>query len=537
MGWFSRSKTWELGTAGHPWQGAASIYEHIKKHLLPDGRLDTGGERLPDEKDDGGIKWVAGGLDGAFGHHAGGGSEKDRAKMLYRALSVALDDAAPAKLKKLYDHLLDGSVLDFIDPVLELIIEKQDLDAGRLHELALWLAEKSPDRGPVKFAIALFGVIPGSDHSDLLLTLGKHEEFTLYVAVALSNREGDVAEGKLFELAKSVEGWGRISIVERLAKTGDSTIKAWMLREGYRNRIMNEYLAYTCASAGGLRRELESESVDQPLLRGAGDIIRALITGGPAQNIDDYADGAVVVERYLEHLGGDPKELTHLLVVNHIDRFLGEEADWSAREKRGWTLAVRTALRKKTAAVKCLPHWQELIAAGLTSQDRVTFYEADEAAKALGIDSWNQHFSRLETGADDGWFFVMRTDDPGRIDRVVALAEKRIPLDEIATGPAEEMGLGPAWANHGHLDFVLQDLRRFPGKGWSLIRAGIRSPVIRNRHMALRALSPWGIERWPSGAEGVLRATLADEPDKDVREEIELLLAGKQIEEPRLEVS
>ena len=204
MGWFSRSKTWELGTAGHPWQGAASIYEHIKKHLLPDGRLDTGGERLPDEKDDGGIKWVAGGLDGAFGHHAGGGSEKDRAKMLYRALSVALDDAAPAKLKKLYDHLLDGSVLDFIDPVLELIIEKQDLDAGRLHELALWLAEKSPDRGPVKFAIALFGVIPGSDHSDLLLTLGKHEEFTLYVAVALSNREGDVAEGKLFELAKSV---------------------------------------------------------------------------------------------------------------------------------------------------------------------------------------------------------------------------------------------------------------------------------------------------------------------------------------------
>ncbi len=537
MGWFSKSKTWELGTAEYPWQGKASIYEHIKKHLLPGGRLDTGGERLPDEKDDGGIKWVAGGLDGAFGHHGGGGSEKDRAKMLYRALSVALDHAAPAKLKKLYDHLLDGSVLDFIDPVLALIIEKQDLDAGRLHQLAVWLAEKSPDRGPVKFAIALVGVIPGSDHSDLLLTLGKHEEFTLYVAVALSNREGDEAEGKLFELAKSVEGWGRISTVERLAKTSDPTIKAWMLREGFRNRIMNEYLAYTCASAGGLRRELERASVDPALLRGAGDIIRALITGGPAENIDDYADGAIVVERYLQHLGDEPKELTQLLVVNHIDRFVSEEADWSAREKRGWTPALRTALREKTGAVKGLPHWQALIAAGLTSKDRVTFYEADEAAKALGIDSWNQHFTRLEAGADDGWFFVMRTDDPSRIDRVVALAEKRIPLDAIATGPAEEMGLGAPWANHGHLDFVLQDLRRFPGKGWSLIRAGIRSPVIRNRHMALRALSPWGIERWPSGAEGVLRATLADEPNTDVRDEIELLLAGKQIEEPKLEMS
>ena len=70
-----------------------------------------------------------------------------------------------------------------------------------------------------------------------------------------------------------------------------------------------------------------------------------------------------------------------------------------------------------------------------------------------------------------------------------------------------------------------------------MIRAGIRSPVIRNRHMALRALSPWGIERWPSGAEAVLRATLPEEPNKDVRDEIELLLAGKQIEEPKLEVS
>jgi hypothetical protein len=406
-----------------------------------------------------------------------------------------------------------------------------------LHQLALWLAEKSPDRGPVKFAIALFGVIPGSDNNDLLLTLGKHEEFTLYVAVALSNREGDQAEGKLFELAKSVDGWGRINTVERLSKTSDPTIKAWMLREGFRNRIMYEYLAYTCASVGGLRPELERERVDPPLLRGAGDIIRALITGGPAENIDDYADGAIVVDRYLQHLGGEPNELTQLLVVDHIDRFVGEEADWSAREKRGWTPALRAALREKTAAVKRLPHWQELIAVGLTSKDRVSFYEADEAAKALSIDSWNHHFTRLEAGTDDGWFFVMRTDDPSRIDRVVALAEKLIPLDEIATGPAEEMGLGPAWADHGHLDFVLQDLRRFPGKGWSLIRAGIRSPVIRNRHMALRALSPWGMERWPSDAEGILRATVADEPDQGVQDEIARLLAGKQIEEPHLDGS
>jgi hypothetical protein len=47
------------------------------------------------------------------------------------------------------------------------------------------------------------------------------------------------------------------------------------------------------------------------------------------------------------------------------------------------------------------------------------------------------------------------------------------------------------WAA-GALDFILQDLRRFPGKGRPLIRAGLQSPVVRNRNMTVRALAAWG---------------------------------------------
>ncbi len=171
---------------------------------------------------------------------------------------------------------------------------------------------------------------------------------------------------------------------------------------------------------------------------------------------------------------------------------------------------------------------------GLASKDRVVFSNADQAAKSLGIDTWDHQFARLESGIDDGWYFVMQTDDPARIDRVVALAEKTLPLDKIASGPAEEMGLGLEWANHSHLDFVLQDLRRFAGKGWPLIRTGVRSPVIRNRHMALKALSPWGMDKWPPDAKNLLEKAQKEEPDEDVRGEIETLLAGKEIEEPQL---
>ena len=45
-------------------------------------------------------------------------------------------------------------------------------------------------------------------------------------------------------------------LVERLADTQAHDIKRWLVREGYRNTIMYEYLAYTCATAGALAEEL-----------------------------------------------------------------------------------------------------------------------------------------------------------------------------------------------------------------------------------------------------------------------------------------
>jgi hypothetical protein len=112
----------------------------------------------------------------------------------------------------------------------------------------------------------------------------------------------------------------------------------------------------------------------------------------------------------------------------------------------------------------------------------------------------------------------MQTDDPERIDRVITLAQERLPLEQIATGPADELGLGPEFEHHSALDFVLQDLDRFPGKGWLLVRAGLRSPVVRNRNMAVRALAAWGKEAWPEGAETLLRAALENEPRQDTRD-------------------
>jgi hypothetical protein len=44
------------------------------------------------------------------------------------------------------------------------------------------------------------------------------------------------------------------------------------------------------------------------------------------------------------------------------------------------------------------------------------------------------------------------------------------------------------------------------------------------------------MDKWPADAKALLETTLEDEPDEDVRNEIQALLAGKKLEEPQLHV-
>ena len=52
------------------------------------------------------------------------------------------------------------------------------------------------------------------------------------------------------------------------------------------------------------------------------------------------------------------------------------------------------------------------------------------------------------------------------------------------------------------------------------------SPVVRSRNMALNTLAAWGPEAWPEDVRSVLAMALSAEPDDDVRERIDRLLAG-----------
>ncbi|MHB9133163.1 MAG: hypothetical protein ACYDBB_19005 [Armatimonadota bacterium] len=522
--------SWDISLVTPPWGSRPSIYQHLLAYLSPGIGLLEGGDKLPDDKlvyPKGRLRWVAGAPDVLIAHPS---PDATMMEEMYTAIHALTEESTDERAAVLYEISVSHTTMDYIDPFIRQVAERRELSPDRMHAIAHWLTTEAADREVVKFGLAFLGLFYTQDDLPLLLTLGRHEEFTMYVAVALCN--GMKQPDKfLWELAKQVTGWGRINIVERLKDTQDAEIKAWLLREGYQNSIMNEYTALTCAIGGGLLATLQEPDPDDALLFGAGKIIDALLNGTPGPGMKAYVDGVTATELYLTHLLTRKSELMHFLIVLNIDYSLNHLDEIAGITELGW-YDRREALRELIQAYVNRPDWLPLIHEGLAVSDRDHFLEAARSAERMNIDTWEAFFSRLLV-KDDSYFWstVSHTDDFSRFNRLIELAMQRLPLEEMATGPTLNIHFfEPAGKPYRILDTILIRLKNLPGMGWPFLRAGLRCPIIRTRKTAVSVLAAWGRAFWPQEAETCLQAALAIEPEEQTRKLLRKVLAGEPLE-------
>ena len=93
------------------------------------------------------------------------------------------------------------------NPIIEALVGSDRLNHERLYEMAYSFVTEAPDREPVKFGIGILGLYRDPENEPIFQTIGRHEEFTLYCGVALSNLSDD-PEPSLWTLARDVNGWG-----------------------------------------------------------------------------------------------------------------------------------------------------------------------------------------------------------------------------------------------------------------------------------------------------------------------------------------
>ena len=519
-----------------PWYNKPSIYEHVKSNLDSNGKLTADGYWLPDEERwnaDNKLTWVPGCYD---------------MRETFEDIDYDIDEALVEKVAELtinflktnslhdkvqvYNSLVANANMRFQSLLTDALLESKMGSYSNLHDYAKWLAFESPDRGPVKLGLEFLTMIYDKKDFDKIYILGKHEEFTLSV-VGIISKWFKNPEPRLWELAKLVNGWGKIITVNQLSDTENKEIKSWLIREGYKNDIMNEYLAYDCAVWGDLKGELLKPEVDDELLEASGDIIDALLVGGPPGSMEIYPDGPDVIRLYLMHIQNRANQLRHFLTLKGIQYFmLDEDGDWDTRIEIGWSNDVFNELMNQIQPIVTDPKWAEMVIEGLDSDNEQEFLLADKASIYLGDDLWETHWNRLMKNPTDinNWVRVMRNSSDANIDQIISFANDTIPLDKIATGPEVDFGTGRKFNDHHCLDSLLKGLGMYPGVGFNLIKTGLRSPFLGNRSKALNVLSEWGDINWPEETRELLQKAMNEEPDPEIAGAIVALLNGEEID-------
>lgn len=505
-----------------------SLYDFVHDHLDDEGKFD--GPPLPDTEDDGGMRWAPGAFEGVAVHHMATDEDENAVAEVERALRSALEEPSAERRQALYQRLVDVSVLDVVDGLVGRLLEDPP-DWNALQQLAGWLMLRAPDRAPVKLGTALLGLFETDLFTPMFATLGRHDEFTLYAAVAIQNGHPH-PDPELYELARHVDGWGRIHLVERLVETPDEEIRGWLLREGFRNSVMNEYLAHACARGADLHEAIAADEVDDALMAGTRDILDALQAGGPARALPDYEHGVAVVRRWLELLDGRAPDLRDLAVMIALHRWVQSDlARGEALVALGWTEEVIDEIRTGLEARIHDVQWPDLVTAVLAApHDPDVPHDplvsaASRCIGALGIDPFPYDLARAEAGGTLAWR-MLKTDDPARMDQVLAVADARFDLAALAqVDPVR--GFDSNWYGLGQ---IITALARFPGRGWPYVRAGLQSRQVRRRRSALETIDAWDRSSWTEDVRDQLVQMAATDPEAAVRRDAEDLLAGRTLQ-------
>ncbi|MBH5396899.1 hypothetical protein HZZ13_03715 [Bradyrhizobium sp. CNPSo 4010] len=499
-----------------PWNASKpAVLSQIEAAL----RADPAGEvHLPDDRDPEEIRWAPGALDALFGRPSS--TQSISARTIVTALSALVRRPSDAAYRHFYGIIQRDDAISIVDEMLS-VLSTQTMPRDKVAAIAREVARKSPDVSAVKLVLALLGLAGAAEDRNLILTLGRFDELTIFAAVALRNLLEN-AEDEVWTLAKNVRGWGRIRAIFQLAGTTRADIKAWLLREGWDNSIMIEESAYFCATQGDLLTALRADDPDQPLLDGAGEILHALVNGGPAEDMGHYPDGAEASRLYVRHVAATPSLLRRYRHVKAIFDFAQGEppSQWSAETR--WDIRTNASLYLGRV------EWSELVKQSLRSSDQQAFWLACEVGQMIGVDVWPARFERQRAGVSDEWYFLMQSQNVDCIEQVLALARDRLDLAKVGSGPDTSTGLGPIFKDDSAVDFIVQDLKRFPGVGWDVVKVAMRGRTVRCRNMALNALVAWGRDAWPADAEDVLTRALEAEPDDKVRSRIRAVLTGKE---------
>ena len=440
---------------------------------MRDGRLESSFS-LPRLEEENEISFADGAIDGITLYHAGmpkidaaGTKLMIKAIMHAAAGNAAETDSAFAELGRSF------RAISIIDDLQNYVIKHAyKLPAENIYKAALNLILNSGDRESVKFGLALLELFESYEESvkEVVRRIGLSDEFTIFSVWNML--KWDDANMEIFDLIRKVHGWGKIHALERL-EPETPEISEWILLNGIDNDVIPSYSALTVWRKAAVGNRLYGK-ISREEFSAIGRIIGALLDEGPVPGISEIENAEESILAYLSLADGfslDIEDYKNILDLKN----------WAADED-----VDLPAVSDRCAEIIASDNCRETVLRSVKTGNGIRI------AEALGIDFADDLLECMKTDFDRHYHScgnVIHLE--GYLDPVIELFRDKLPLDQMRKDPAREMGLSADYALYNQLETIVYELGEHPCCGDDLVAAGLWSPVVRNRHIALRTLESW----------------------------------------------
>ncbi len=445
-----------------------SLYELIHRSLTPEGTLPKDFS-LP-KPDAGKIHFADGAMDGIAIFHMGSCSED--VTSLEQAVCAANQDDMETALNLVGKFCETGHMIGAIDEIQQYIIDRRDeLAAGKIFQLGRKLMFEGTCPEAVKFGLALlelFDINGKEDVKEAVRELSRSDEFTLFALFLMGSWDNSGQE--IFQTARKATGWGRIHAVERLTPE-NAEMERWLLAEGWDNTVLPAYSALECFQKARCSQRMEGVMTREEYGSMSG-LMAGLLDEGPVKGISACQEPEQILTSFLRQSGRFELTAREYSVIAEILDYAGEH------EMRKAALAAKELLDSEA----CRHLLEEEMERG----------ESLRLAKELGMDFAPYAMAAIQTDFHRNYHYIdLLMDEDKSAKTLIPLFEERLPLDEMASGSADEMGLGEEFTDFRILVYMVQHLKNRPGMGIRLIRTALEAPVVNNRTMALSVLEEW----------------------------------------------
>lgn len=445
-----------------------SLYELIHRSLTPEGTLPKGFS-LPTADSDK-IHFADGAMDGIAIFHTANSSQG--AELLEQAVCAA-NRADMEGARKLVGKFCEtGRMIGAIDEIQQYIIDRrEELAAGKIFQLGKELMFNGAHREAVKFGLALLELFDLNGKEEIkaaVRELACSDEFTIFALFLMRSWENSGQE--IFQAAQRVKGWGRIHAVERLTPENQE-MERWLLAEGWDNTVLPAYSALECFQKACCVRLLEGEMTREQYISMTG-LMAGLLDEGPVRGISACDDPERVLMSFLRQSGRFELAASEYGVIAQV-------LDYAREHKMEPAVVAAEQLLKCEACRQVLQRDMER-------------GENLRLAKRLGMDYAPHAMAAIMGDFRRNYHYIdLLMDEDEYAGKLIRLFEERLPLEEMATGSGDEMGLEEAFADYRILIHMVQYLKNRPGMGLRLIRTALNAPVVNNRNMALNVLDEW----------------------------------------------